>query len=158
MQCVLWPRVCSCRPFGRRTPRFLQQISSCKRLLPLVVGRVEWLERNARSERCALGRLPEKADDALPRTLITQDFMQNRVPSPTEGLCENGFREVSLRELVCGATMPPLRKSNCLKEGSLSKRRLAAERAQCLRGSRHVLGVPVFVAANIPCGVSAGRA
>ena len=111
-----------------------------------------------RSERCALGRLPEKADDALPRTLITQDFMQNRVPSPTEGLCENGFREVSLRELVCGATMPPLRKSNCLKEGSLSKRRLAAERAQCLRGSLHVLGVPVFVAANIPCGVSAGWA
>lgn len=37
MQCVLWPRVCPCRPFGRRTPRFLQQILSCKRLLPLAV-------------------------------------------------------------------------------------------------------------------------
>lgn len=37
MQCVLGRGVCFCRPSSRRTARFLQQISSYKRLLPLAV-------------------------------------------------------------------------------------------------------------------------
>ena len=37
IQCVLGRGVCFCRPSGRRTARFLQQISSYKRLLPLAV-------------------------------------------------------------------------------------------------------------------------
>ena len=94
MQCVLGRGVCFCRPSSRRTARFLQQISSYKRLLPLAVEDARRGPRKMPDQRIA-----DEAD--FGGLLKMASFVLQKARPPSSQSCEcfsnavgEGFRVV----------------------------------------------------------------